>query len=516
MKHPLVLYNGSIITMDPECPKAEAVAIKGGHFALVGSTSQAKEAFPEAAYIDLEGKTALPGFVDSHCHFTWTGHHLVRPSVEHCSSVKECLEALSCERECLDTGEPLVTWGIDEIRLREGRLPTLEELDRAVPCTPLFCIYSTGHGTLVNSLGLGRVVSEASSRGVSLFAQDLKTGFIRGEANDVAQDLASRLLTPQQRERAIQEVTRKCVMNGVTTVHALEGRRQPWDPEVTSLLEMKEHLPLDIVVYYQTTSVKAVTDLGLPRIGGCVFVDGDFTPHTAALREPYADDPSTHGVLYFRQEELDAFVAEAHRADLQVALHCVGDAAIEQALSSYETALRDTPGHDRRHRIEHFEIPDHALAQKACDLGVVLAMQPAFDHFWDYKAYERQLGQERALRKNPFRRLLDQGLIIGAGSDSFVTPIDPLLGIHSCLNHSVRESRIGLHEAIAIYTIGSAYIGFEESVKGSIRQGKQADVAILSQDIHKADPARIKDIKVAATIRRGDFVWQSPGFPGKR
>jgi predicted amidohydrolase YtcJ len=513
-EHLLLLYNGRIVTMDTKVPRAEAVAIHHGRFVFVGTDQAALARFPEALKVDLEGRTACPGFVDSHCHFMDTGISLLSLSVADATSVKECIEMFREATRRAKQGEAIIAYGIDETRLKEHKLPNLEEMDAAVPERPLFCVYCTGHGVLVNSRALAMVLEEIERMGLSVGLEDQKSGFVTGWACFVIQHLITSLFSPEQRIEGIRRVTQQCLRKGVTTVHALEGWKDHDDPLVAQILEHRKSLPLDVVVYYQTMSIQAVQSFGLPRIGGCFrcALDGDFAPHTAALRKPYADDPGTRGILYYTQDQVDAFMTHANRAGLQISIHAVGDAAIDQALTGFECALRLVPRSDHRHRIEHFEIPDEELVERARNLGVVLGMQPAFDHFWDYEDYERYLGPERALRKNSFRMLLDRGLVIGGGCDSFVTPINPILGIHSCVNHSVPESRINLSEAIRMFTIDSAYIGFEDENKGSVTLGKQADLAILSEDIYMTPPENLKRLHVVATFHKGNLVWKEEGL----
>ena len=137
---------------------------------------------------------------------------------------------------------------------------------------------------------------------------------------------------------------------GITTLHALDGGFGVEDGTVKEFLELMPSLPLRFVLYFQTLDVDQVLELGLPRIGGCILLDGDVGPHTAAFTEPYADDSTCYGTLYYTQEEIDAFVLKAHKAGLQAAMHAVGDAAVEQALNAYEKALAAHPRDDHRHR----------------------------------------------------------------------------------------------------------------------------------------------------------------------
>jgi hypothetical protein len=301
---------------------------------------------------------------------------------------------------------------------------------------------------------------------------------------------------------------KRAVTVGLTTIHALEGGSVSEDQAVSEFLESSSGLPLRFVLYYQTMDVGKVMALGLPRIGGCILLDGDVGPRTAALSQPYVDDPECYGTLYHTQSEIDAFVFEAHKAGLQVALHAVGDAAVEQALNAYEAALTAHPRDDHRHRIEHCEIIREEQVQRAQRLGVALAIQPPFNHYWPHTEYFSSVGKERAMSADPVRRLMRPGLLVAGGSDSTVTPLGPLIGVHAAVNHSNPAERVSVQQGLELYTINAARIAFEERDKGSLETGKLGDFTILAENPFEVDPSRIKDISVESTFVGGQAVYQ--------
>jgi predicted amidohydrolase YtcJ len=281
------------------------------------------------------------------------------------------------------------------------------------------------------------------------------------------------------------------------------------DVTITDLLMAMPRMRLRLVLYYQTMDVDMVVRLGLPRIGGCILLDGDVGPRTAALSEPYADDPACYGTLYYTQEEVNAFVLKAHKAGLQVAMHAVGDGAVEQALDAYGAALAAHPRDDHRHRIEHCEIIRDEQIERARRLGVALGIQPPFNHYWPHTTYYSSLGEERAWKADPVRSLVRPGLLIAGGSDSTVTPLGPLIGVHAAVNHSNPAERVGVREALALYTINAARIGFEEQDKGSLEVGKLGDIVVLSEDPSEVEPGKIKDIPIEMTIVGGQVAFES-------
>ena len=307
---------------------------------------------------------------------------------------------------------------------------------------------------------------------------------------------------------------------GVTTVHALEGGspdEHGWltERDVEILLEEREDLPVRTVVYFQSTLVQKALDLGLPRIGGCILVDGAYGEHTAALLEPYTDDPTAKGVLYFSDEELNDFVGRAHGAGLQISMHAIGDAAIEQLLNAYEQALALDPRSDHRHRIEHFSLPTPEHIERASRLGVALGMQPIFAAMPEPGEAHSQLpgleflGPKRYSRRHPYRKIVEAGILVGGGSDSDAKPMDPLAGMHAVVNHPDEQRRLTVMEALSLFTLDAAKIGFEEEGKGSIEPGKLADLVVLGDNPLTADPRTLKDIAVEMTIVGGEIVYDS-------
>jgi len=233
--------------------------------------------------------------------------------------------------------------------------------------------------------------------------------------------------------------------------------------------------------------------------------------HTAALHEPYADNPSSSGVLYFTDEKLREFVLEAHKNGLQIAMHAIGDRAVDQLLDAYENALNKHPRKDHRHRIEHIEVPTADEVKRCKELGIVLSIQPAFVYYWDMKNfYEARLGIQRAHRIHPYRFFLSEGILIGGGSDAPVTPIDPIIGIHAAVNHLIPSHSINVLEALRLFTIDAAKLAFQEKTVGSIEEGKLADIVVLSENPMTVKRERLKEIKVEATVKNGQVTYQSP------
>lgn len=224
-----------------------------------------------------------------------------------------------------------------------------------------------------------------------------------------------------------------------------------------------------------------------------------------------------YGELTYSQETMDRFILEANRAGLQIAVHCESERSIEQVLWAMEKALRDFPRTDHRHRIEHLELPTFNQLERMAKAGIMTGMQPAFIPAFigreNMEMYEALLGRERLRRVHPYRTILDHGIPICGGSDSPVTPYDPLAGIQAAVNHPSADERVTLYEAIEMFTATAAWSAFEEKEKGTIEAGKLADLVILRDDPFAVDAEKISDIKIEQVFVGGQPQMTKPDGP---
>jgi len=509
----LALRNANIITMVPQQPGADSIVVRGGRITAVGSW---EDVAPHAAglrELDLAGKTVLPGFIDTHAHFLWTALSLASLDASGAED-DEALQAIV--RQAVAGAEPgalIFGMGFTEYALDTGTHgPIIDALDAVAPDNPVYLTGVTGHTSAANSRALELLGLAGGTPGVMAGADGRPNGLLADEANSRAVEYFGDMFGVDDRaSELVAGAIEKAHSAGITTLHALEGGSISDNAAVDDFLEAVPELPLRFVLYYQILDVDRVVGLGLPRIGGCILLDGDVGPHTAALSVPYVDLPESCGTLYYSQEQIDAFVLKAHRAGLQVAMHAVGDAAVEQALNAYEAALADSPREDHRHRIEHCEVIREEQIQRAQRLGVALAIQPPFNYYWPHGEYVRTLGEDRASRVDPVRSLMRPGLLLAGGSDSTVTPLGPLIGVHAAVNHSNPAERIGVQEALELYTINAARIAFEETDKGSLEPGKFGDMVVLAEDPFAVEPDRIVNVAVEMTVIGGDVVYGSSG-----
>jgi predicted amidohydrolase YtcJ len=506
----LALRNTNLITMNPQQPRAEALAVHDGRIVAVGTWDDVAPRAEGVPVLDLAGKTVLPGLIDTHAHFLWTALSLAALDVSSASD-HAALQAI-IRQTVADTspGALILGMGFTEYALDTARFsPIIEALDTVAPYHPVGLIGVTGHASAVNTRGLELLALSDDTPGVMCDAAGRPNGLLSDKANNLAFDIFSEHFGADEKAaEMIALAIGKAHSVGITTLHALEGGVGGDNEAAEEFLAAIPSLPLRFVFFYQITDVDRVLELGLPRIGGCILLDGDVGPHTAALSEPYADDPECYGTLYYSQEEIDAFVLKAHKAGLQVAMHAVGDAAVEQALHAYDKALAAHPRDDHRHRIEHCEVIREDQIQRAQRLGVALAIQPPFNHYWPHTTYYPTLGEERAWKADPVRTLVRPGLLIAGGSDSTVTPLGPLIGVHAAVNHTNPAERVSVQEGLELYTINAARIAFQEADRGSLEVDKLGDFVVLAEDPFEVEPGRIKDISVEMTVIGGDIVYE--------
>lgn len=503
-----LLLNGNIISMDGRDSRFEAMAVENGRIRCVGSNADmdplVKEGWPVT---DLEGLTVLPGFIDSHQHLGLTGQVLNGIDFLGVKTLETVFERIREAGETAGPGQWVLGYTLNDTSLKEKRLPLKEELDAVCADNPVMIVHSSWHLCALNSLALKILDPPADLAGMDLGSDGRPTGLVRDPgAPDFVFPAVSTLTPFEVKMASFRKACEAAMKQGITTLHCLEGGG--FGPGDTRLvLENRDRFPLNLVLWNQVMDIKETLELGLPRIGGCICADGAIDAYTAALFEPYLDQPNNCGTLNFTQAEMDGFILAAHKAGLQVAIHCETDRAIEQVLSAMEKAIAAFPRDDHRHRIEHCEIPNRGQLERMGRAGIMAGMQPAFIHYLvDMEDYELRFGMDRLRWMHPYRTMLDCGVVLCGGSDCPVTPHGPLTGIQAAVLHPIEEERLTPLEAIRMFTIDAAYSAFDEANRGSIEPGKIADLVVLSKDPTNVAPEAIRDIKIVKTIVEGKPV----------
>lgn len=507
MTGPRVLRARKILCLDAEGTEAEWVVVSDGFIGEIGRGDP-----PGDSVIELDGVLA-PGFIDAHVHLTTTGLYRTGLDLSDARSVPEALDSLAGHLRSSE--EPWVIGGnFDPGRNPDPRMPHRAELDRVAGDRKVLISRADGHSCVLSSEGLRAAGLEPTLEGFLLDEAGQPTGVLRHEANYAARRKVFSTLPAEQVGRAQRSACEAALEVGVTSVHEMAGGSYMGDRDFELMLEGREGFPIHVVIFLATLDVERALRAGLGRVGGDLFLDGSIGSRTAAMGEPYEDEEGK-GFLYHSEEEVAGFFEEATRARIQAGVHAIGDAAVGQALSCLEeVSSRLGDGAEGvaplRHRIEHIECADEAALEAMARLGVIPSVQPTFDYLWGGLdgMYAARLG-ERAKRMNPFGTMVRMGLEPAGGSDSTVTELDPLLGIHSAVNHQTPEFSVTVDQALRMFTTWAAAAAHEEHVRGSIETGKTADFALLEKDPADVDPDEIRRIEVLGTWVAGEEAWRA-------
>ena len=504
-----IIVNANVITMDAVDTRCMALAIENGRIVATGSEQTVRPLLDQGwPKTNLGGRTVLPGFIDTHEHLMLTGSQEAAVHLDDADNFATILERLVDRAGQTEKGSWLHGSYLNEQGLTEKAMPTRYDLDRAVPDHPVFIMHATCHMCALNTRALEIIKPPRDLEGVD-FESGEPTGVIRDPGILTFVHPAMAGIVPKSTKiEFLHTAADMALKKGITTVHALDGG--DLGPGDTSVIWHHRHrLPIHLVCYNQCMDIDEVRGLGLPRIGGCICSDGAFEVHTAALFEPYFDEPDNYGALTYAQEEMDRFIMAAHREGLQIAIHCESERSIEQVLWAMEKALRAVPRKDHRHRIEHLELPTFNQIERMANAGIMASMQPAFIPTFigqqDMAMYATLLGKSRLARVHPYRTILDAGIPISGGSDSPVTPYNPLAGIQAAVNHPNHSERVSVREAIEMFTSTAAWSAFEEGEKGTLAQGKLADLVVLEKDPFQVPTDQIKEIDIHSVCIKG--VW---------
>jgi predicted amidohydrolase YtcJ len=526
------LANASFVTMDDALPEVEAVAVEDERITMVGTLAELREQLGGVyREVDLAGATVLPGFIDAHHHVMALGYwrSQIDCSYPSVTSIVQIVEQVRVRAAGTAPGEWIFGRGYDDNKLRERRHLTRADLDAASPANPVLIRNASGHMSVVNSRALddaGITSSTPVPQGgkVVLGADGEPTGLLQ----ETAQELLGVPFLPPEPDKLrtyLHAGGRAMLAAGVTSGHEAGIFATP-EFGVFQQAWADGTLPLRTYMMLRRPFIEAVEQLGLHtgfgddrlRIGSIKLIsDGSLIGRTAAVCHPYADSTSEDdlGLAMFSQEELDDLVWRSHRAGWQMAIHAIGDRAIEMCLDAYEAALTRAPRADHRHRIEHCGIMRPDLIARTARLGVLPVGQPPFiaefgDGFLDH------LGPERCQLTYPQRSLLEAGIPTMGSSDSPVSSYEPLIGVQAAVTQRTAAGEpfapseaLTVEEALASYTKNAAFAAFDEHRKGTISPGKLADFAVLGRDPRREPADSISQIPVLATIQGGRFVFEA-------
>lgn len=519
--------NGVIWTGASGAPDASVMAVKGGDVTYVGDGQDVKIVANET--VDLGGRFVMPGFIDNHVHFLDGGAALASVDLRDAATPEEFTKRIIDYAGTLPQGRWVLNGNWDH-EWWGGELPRKEWIDAATPDTPVFIHRLDGHMALANSAALklaGVDAATATPDGGEIVHD--ATGEPTGILKDNAMDLVFAAIPPMSTDEklAVFELAQSHALSlGLTEVHAVTNG--PMDAEMLDTFRLAHDRGLMKIRIYALTPIdnwESARDRvaregygdDLLRWGGLKgFVDGSLGSTTAWFYEPFTDVPETSGFPLGDPESLKATMADADAAGLKLAVHAIGDQAIDVLIEN----MRAVAGADiksRRYRIEHFQHPSTAAIEKAAESGIIASMQP-YHAIDDGRWAEKRIGSERIKTTYAFRSLLDAGVILSFGSDWPVAPLSPLAGVYAAVTRQTidglnpdgwqAQEKITVEEALSAYTAANAYSGFEEDRAGTLETGKRADFVTLSDDPRTVVPADIRNIEVLETVIDGVSVFK--------
>ncbi len=528
----LVVTNARIYTSDVNRPVVEALAVRGGRIAFVGSNRGALAlAGPRTERLDLAGKTVITGMVDAHAHLLGLGQALRTVDLVGTRSYDEVIARVVERAKTARPGEWIRGRGWDQNDWADTRFPTHTALSRAVPNNPVYLTRVDGHAALVNAkaLELAQVTAATPDPSGGRFIRDSANN-PTGVLVDNAQGIVGRVIpAPSRAELREQTLTAIAEANrwGLTGIH--DAGVAPEGIAVYEELAKEGHYNLrNYVMIRSSDSVldailqrgpqKALYDGRLWIRAIKLVADGALGSRGAALLEPYSDDPGNTGLITTPPERIKSVAVRALKAGFQVNVHAIGDRANRIVLDQFEAALREVPTADHRFRIEHAQILRYQDIPRFAELDVIPSMQGSHQTSDMYWAPNR-LGPARLGGAYAWRSLLNTGVVIPNGSDFPVEAVNPLISFHSFFTRQdadnfppggwMPEQRTTRQEALLSITLWPAYAGFMENESGSLTAGKYADFVVLDRDIMSVAPEEVLGTRVLMTVLGGKTVYRA-------
>lgn len=539
MTRDLLLFGGTVHTMDPARPRASAVAVRGGRVVAVGSSDDARAALGVAGVsgarpemVDLGGRCLLPGLVDSHIHFRWYAESLDGVDAET-PTLEEALDRVRAKAERLGPGAWITGYGWNHNVWSgpdgQARFPARQHLDRAAPRNPVALKAKSGHALWASSLAL-------AAAGVTENTPDPPTGKVLREPGgstpsgillEDAMPLVQAAIPPLTAESLAGLMrTAQAALHaaGLAGIHDYDNSLSL---RALELLEAEGLLTLRVVKGIPHELLGQAIDLGLrtgfggPRLSlGALkmFADGALGPQTAWMLAPYEGGGAGDiGIPTLSAGQVADDVGRANAAGIACAVHAIGDAACRAVLDAFEKA-GPRPRGQAPNRLEHAQLLHPADLPRVARLGVVASMQPIHATS-DMHIADRHWG-ERAQAAYAWKTLLDSGAVLAFGSDCPVEIPDPVAGIHAAVTRRRADGSPGqagwrpaqkltVEQAVRAYTEGAAIAAGRQAELGRIAPGMRADFTILERDIFSIDPHEIRQVRAAATVVDGSFVYRS-------
>ncbi len=518
-----LFINGCIHTMRREDEIVEAMAVYEDKIVGIGANSEFTDIAAKEV-IDLGGKTVLPGLIDTHMHLYEDYRNSKEIFLADIHSYEELCNALTEWKKNLEPNEWILGKHLHMERLAEKKFPTRDILDRVSSEIPIIIKSFCGHANILNSKALEisgideNYVPEIPDT-VDFYEDGRPNGIVREET--YLYHVRNRIPEPtfEKAKEDIADYLKDCASKGLTTIHT-NDISDPYKLDLFQEIRREQGLACR-VVYYPTNITKnvlgAISGFGddYIKMGAMkMFMDGSVGAASSAMKEPYADMDTT-GILIQNQEETNRKMKEAYHAGMEIAIHAIGDRAIDMALTGFENAYDPEIGWKRRFYLIHGYIPDFKDMERMKKLPMVVITQPVFIRNFIGMARER-LGEERTEKLFPNKEYIKQGILVTGSSDAPIQENNPFFGIQCAVTRKAlnkdpevigKSQGISIYQAIDMYTRQAAYVAQEELKKGTLEAGKLADFIILDRNVFAVSPEEIYKTGVEATYVGGRKVY---------
>jgi predicted amidohydrolase YtcJ len=512
------------------------VAVRDGRVLAVGADADVEATIgPKTRVVELRGRLAVPGFNDAHVHFLDGGFGLLSVDLRDAKDEAELARRLAAHAATLPSGTWILNGNWDHEAWPSRALPSRQQIDAATPDHPVLVQRLDGHMALANSLalklaGITRATPDPEGGTIVRDAAGEPTGVLK----DNALSLMAGAIPEPSRElnlRAARAALAEAARLGVTTIQdnsAVDALPTYQELRQRGELTARFYVWRGIEALQPLKQAGVRTGLGDDwlRLGALkILADGSMGAGTAAFFDPYADDAGTRGLLLYAPDDLGAMILEADAAGFQLAVHAIGDRANSLVLDAFEAAVQRNGPRERRLRIEHAQVVRKADLARYKALGVVASIQPSHC-IDDMRWAEKRIGAARARDAYSFRSFTARGIAVAFGTDWYVEPLDPRLGLYAAVTREFTsggpaggwqpEEKLELEEALDLYTRGSAYAEFAEARKGTLEPGKLADIVVFAADLFQVAPREILTTYVDLTLVGGRVVFERDGASAAR
>lgn len=487
-----VFYNGVFISCDEKDSVYSCMVEEKGKIVFLGNElPEIYRKVPDK--VDLQGKAVTPAYADTHVHFGSFALFHFGLNFTRAKNLED-IEKITAEHIKNHPKEQfLFGFGISRHTLEEKRDLARHDLDM-ITTTPMLIVKYDGHAALANSALIKLFPPEVrKSPGF-----DEKSGWLYLDSYYRGVNFVSSFVKPLSLLNNLVKAFDYMARQGINLIHAAEGNGFKNDADFDAVRRITRAFPQHFRLFFQTMDVAKVKKRKLNRLGGCFVtaLDGCFGSEDAALLEPYSNNPENKGKLFYSQKEVNDFMCRANRENLQIAVHAIGDAAFEQAVAGFETALKEFPREDHRHIIIHADLGTPQFLEKAGKMGLCFAVQPSF-LYWEQEpaSYLEEILGDRAEKLIPLRDMLQSGVVVAGGSDAPCTMPHPWEGISAAVNHPSAHQRLTWQEALKMYTSWAARLTFDEDKLGALKVGYKADFALLNQNPFKIQKEDLSTVK---------------------